>query len=123
MTPTITDERLQERFSQLARQWKDESRIMSNTAQMSMLRSYQRIIGLGPRAVPLILDELKRERDHWFWALEAITGENPVPRESVGKVEEMAQAWIEWGVNHGILSTNPIRSNPPNEEDWAILIL
>jgi hypothetical protein len=48
-------------------------------------------------AVPLILDGLRREPDHWFWALEAITDENPVPAEAAGKVREMAKAWIDWG--------------------------
>ena len=29
--------------------------------------------------VPLILAELEHEPDQWFWALEAITDEDPVP--------------------------------------------
>ncbi len=43
---------------------------------MAMLNPYQRIIGIGWPVVPLILDELQREPDQWFWALEAITDEN-----------------------------------------------
>ena len=43
------------------------------------------------------ITELKREADHWFWALEAITAENPIPEEAAGKVGEMAAAWIERG--------------------------
>lgn len=57
---------------------------------------------MGPAAVPLILAELHRETDHWFWALEAISGENPVPPEAAGKVEEMAKAWIDWGQRKGL---------------------
>ena len=34
-------------------------------------------------------------------ALGEITGANPVPAESAGKVREMAQAWIEWGRSQG----------------------
>jgi hypothetical protein len=30
-------------------------------------------------------EELQREPDQWFWALEAITRENPVPAEAAGK--------------------------------------
>lgn len=92
-------------FARLAAEWKAQSRYLSNTAQMAMLRPYQRIIGLGPAAVPLILAELDREPDQWFWALEAITGENPVPQASEGKVREMARAWVEWGKAHGLLPT------------------
>jgi hypothetical protein len=94
----------QERFKQLAAQWKEQSRFLSNTAQMAMLRPYQKIIGMGMTAVPLILEELRREPDQWFWALEAITDENPVPPEAAGKVRMMAQAWVAWGAKHGLIA-------------------
>jgi hypothetical protein len=77
---------------------------MSNAAQMAMLRSYQNVIGMGEPAIPMILEELRQEPDHWFWALEAISLENPVPQESMGKVEEMADAWIQWGIKKGYIS-------------------
>jgi hypothetical protein len=35
-------------------------------------------------------DELRREPDQWFWALESITEENPVPPEAKGNVRQMA---------------------------------
>jgi hypothetical protein len=92
-----------ERFHRLAAEWKEQSRFLSNTAQMAMLRPYQRIIGMGSPVVPLILEELRREPDQWFWALEAITEQNPVPPEAMGKVRQMAQAWVEWGEQEGIL--------------------
>lgn len=93
----------QDRFPRLTAEWKQESRYLSNTAQMALLRPYQRIIGLGRAALPLILQELQREPDHWFWALEAITDENPVPAEASGDVARMTQAWIEWGKQRGYL--------------------
>jgi hypothetical protein len=78
---------------------------MSNTAQMAMLRPYQQIIGMGQEAVPLILEELQREPNQWFWALEAITEANPVPLEAAGKVGQMAEAWLAWGREHGFLQS------------------
>ena len=72
-------------------------------AQIALVFSYQRIIGLGPKVVPLILVELQKETNHWFWALEAITGENPVPKEDAGDVEASARAWIAWGKKNGHL--------------------
>ncbi len=68
---------------------------------MAMLKPYQRIVGMGLSAVPLILEELRRDPDQWFWALEAITEENPVPPEAAGKVREMARAWVDWRKRHG----------------------
>src|SRR5262245_10467438 len=99
----IDGAKVRDRFQRLAAEWKQQSRYMSNSAQMAMLRSYQRIIGMGMDAVPLILNELEREPDHWFWALEAITDDNPVPPESLGKVRLMAQAWIDWGRRRGLM--------------------
>jgi hypothetical protein len=94
---------VRERFEQLAAQWKEESLYLSSAAKMAMLKPYQRIIGMGPAVVPLILEELQREPDHWFWALEAITQQDPVPPEARGKVGEMANAWIAWGKQQGYL--------------------
>jgi hypothetical protein len=91
------------RFARLAADWKEQSRFLSNSAQIAMLQPYQRIIGMGLPVVPLILEELKREPDQWFWALEAITEANPVPQESLGNVRQMALAWIDWGRQHGFL--------------------
>ncbi|MCI0461252.1 MAG: hypothetical protein L0Z62_30255 [Gemmataceae bacterium] len=98
-------EAVRERFRRLASEWKEKSRYMSNTAQMAMLHSYQRIIGMGLSAVPLILEEMQREPDQWFWALEAITEETPVPHEAAGDVTRMTQAWIEWGRKNGYLAS------------------
>jgi hypothetical protein len=63
--------------------------------------AYQEIISMGERAIPLLLAELRREPDHWFVALHTITGANPVPPESEGKVSEMANAWVRWGEKGG----------------------
>lgn len=95
--------RLRPRFQRLAAEWKEQSRYLSNTAQMSMLAPYQRMIGMGIPAVPLILDELRCEPDQWFWALEAITEQNPVPPSLAGQVQAMAECWIEWGREQGLL--------------------
>jgi hypothetical protein len=95
---------IRDRFARFAAEWTEQSHYLSNTAQLAMLRPYQRIIGMGWPAVPLLLEELQREPDLWFWALEAITGENPVPPEAAGKVRLMAQAWIDWGKKQGLLA-------------------
>ena len=100
----LSEKDIRQRFRELAAQWKERSRYLSNTAQMAMLKPYQQIIGMGMPVVPLILEELQREPDQWFWALEAITRENPVPPEAAGRVRLMAQAWIERGRQHGLIS-------------------
>jgi hypothetical protein len=98
-----TKESDRERFLRLAAEWKDQSRYLSNSAHVALLRPYQRIIGMGLPVVPLILEELQREPDQWFWALEAITEENPVPPEANGVVRLMAKAWVDWGRQQGYI--------------------
>lgn len=104
--PIVVEANIHERFEQLKNDWKVQSQYLSNTAQMAMLWPYQHIIGMGSLAVPLILAELRRETDHWFWALEAITGENPVPAETAGNVDAAVEAWLRWGRQKGLLTGN-----------------
>lgn len=92
------------RFHRLTRQWKNERGAQATAAAMAALPGYQKIIGMGPDALPFILAQLKSEGDtpdHWFWALAAISDENPVPPESRGKLSEMAKAWLAWGQKKG----------------------
>ncbi len=101
----IDEAAIEERFQALAAQWKVECGVMSSVTQKAMHPAYQQIIGLGPAAVPLLLQGLQRSPDHWFWALKAITGEDPVPPEDRGRINRMAQHWIAWGRRHGFIDT------------------
>jgi hypothetical protein len=94
----------EERFRALVAAWKEESRYLSNLRQAVMLRSYQAIIGMGFPAVRLLLEELRREPAHWFWALEVITDTSPIPENARGNVEKMAAAWIDWGKRAGVIT-------------------
>ena len=56
------------RFHILAERWKKETAHQSNMAKKALHPAYQEIIGMGERVVPLLLAELRREPDDWFWA-------------------------------------------------------
>src|SRR5438105_2223259 len=99
--PALPRKSLEERFLELRARWKGERGPTSSLTELAMHPSYQQIIGLGPDAVPLLLRELERDPDHWFWALKAITGEDPVAPERRGKLRDMAQDWISWGRKQG----------------------
>lgn len=101
MCAVISDAAL---FQQLASQWRSERGATSSITQMAMCPSYQRIIGMGEKAIPLILRQLENEGDdpdHWFWALQAITREDPVPKEARGNMREMARTWLDWAYMEG----------------------
>lgn len=94
-------EKIEKEFTELAAKWKSERRASSSTAILAMHPAYQKIIGMGSQVIPFILADLGKGVDHWFWALRAITRENPVPSQSRGKMREMATAWLEWGRKNG----------------------
>lgn len=88
-------------FAKLAAEWRQDTRYLSSTSAMATHPAYQRIIGLGPQVIPLILADLQREPGHWFWALTALTGENPVDPAHQGRVQDMTAAWLKWGRDNG----------------------
>jgi len=92
-----------QRFNRLVVEWKTARGHSSKLKDLAMHPAYQQIIGMGERAVPLLLEEMKERPDHWDWALRAITGTDPVPRESWGRLRQIAVAWIEWGTKEGYI--------------------
>jgi hypothetical protein len=92
---------LKYRFRELVRQWKEATEFTSSITELATHPAYQQIIGLGGDTLPLIFDELRHDPDNWFWALKAITGEDPVPRSARGNLRVMTQAWLDWAKDHG----------------------
>jgi hypothetical protein len=97
-------EPLDRELSELATEWKlTRQKTSSSVVKLVIHPAYQRIIGKGPAAIPFILRELQRAPDHWFWALNAITGEDPVPEKDRGDIHAMTRAWLEWGKQSGYI--------------------
>ena len=92
---------LSELFSELAERWRRETIAYSDLQKKVLHPAYQRIIGLGPSAIPLILEELQRRPAHWFWALNALTAEDPAPTGAT--FTEATEAWLNWGREQGYL--------------------
>lgn len=95
---------LSERFNTLAERWRNDTAPLSSTSQIAMHPAYQEIIGIGRDVVPLILNDMKRQPAHWFWALRSITGEDPVAETDRGKLAAMTDAWLKWGRENGLIS-------------------
>ncbi len=94
--------RQEEKFNRLAAAWKRDTVLLSKTSAKVLDMAYQKIIGMGPAAVPFILRDLKDNGpNHWFWALYAITEENPASRQTTGNIAAMTEAWIQWGRKKG----------------------
>ncbi len=94
---TGTDEGLRVAFEELALSWSSGTAHLSSSTKLVEHPAYRQIIGLGPAVLPVMLHDLAENGRFWFPALNAITGENPVPDDAAGDVERMTEAWIEWG--------------------------
>jgi hypothetical protein len=92
-----------QRFAELAETWRLERGVSSSVRELVLNQAYQRIIALGPRVIPHILLEMQSRPDHWFWALSALAGVNPIPARDRGDVHAMTSAWLAWGETEGFL--------------------
>jgi len=91
-----------ERFHRLVTQWNNETGHYSVTFKRAMHPCYQQIIGMGEKALPFILRDLReRPTGQWFWALNAITGESPTLDQR--SIDDAVQAWLRWGTERGYI--------------------
>ena len=94
---------IEEEFYSNVVKWKADIEIASSMHDVVLNKAYQRIIGLGPTVIPLILKDLKNYGGLWFWALSALTGENPVKQVDAGRIRKMRETWLAWGAKKGYL--------------------
>lgn len=92
----------QEEFDVHVARWNAETRFVSSSTVLINHPSYQAIVAMGQRAVPLILASLAKAPDHFGPALQAITGAQPVAYSDSGDIEAIAKAWLRWGADRGI---------------------
>lgn len=94
---------VEKQFNLLAEKWYLETLHSSGYLDKVLHPAYQRIIGLGKSVIPFILRELKDQLGEWFWALRALTGEDPTTSAMSGNRDKMAQAWLNWGKENGYI--------------------
>ncbi|MGS1060508.1 hypothetical protein [Burkholderia glumae] len=90
------DDRVGYVFGELKDAWLLETGLLSSLTDIVLNENYQKIIGLGPKAVPWILDDLGETMAPWFWALRMITRVDPVDHKDRGDVERMVKSWLNW---------------------------
>lgn len=95
-------EPLRAEFLALANRWRRETKFSSSVDDKVLHAAYQKIIAMGRPAVPLVLEELKLRRGHWFWALHFMADTDPVPEGA--NVDAARDAWLDWGRREGYLN-------------------
>jgi hypothetical protein len=98
---TESSEDLNSEFRKYADSWRNETGILSSIQAKIFNHNYQRIIGMGSSALPMIFEELNERGGYWYWALECITRDNPAqlsPSLAAAKT-----AWLDYARIHGYL--------------------
>jgi hypothetical protein len=104
-TSAVTTETKQQKFERLADGWNRDVQFMSDVGAIQSNPFYLAIIGMGNDAVPLILKRMQIQPNHWFAALSAITGVNPIKKGDRGNIPAMTAAWLSWGVRNGYVAS------------------
>jgi len=99
----VTDTERQ-RFEELANEWLRETRFDSDPVDKFLHPSHFKIVGMGPRILPLLLKEAEKMSGHWFVALNAVSPVNPVPPEYEVSLEATTHAWLDWGKREGLIA-------------------
>ena len=89
------------KFECLADEWETETALLSISDQAAQHPAHHAIIDMGEPVVPLILARMQSQGGHWFHALQAITGANPIKPSERGNIATMQAAWQEWGKLNG----------------------
>jgi hypothetical protein len=74
--------------------WLEDSVFDSLPDRMRRHDSYQKIVAMGDRVVPLIAAELRKEPSFLFLALEDITKLNPVSEAALGNLRRTVDEWL-----------------------------
>lgn len=92
----LYNRRLDRKFNMLKSLWEADTMFSSSISEITTHPAYHSIIKLGSEVLPLIIQDLQNTNNHWFYALEILTGENPIRPEHRGNVELMKSDWINW---------------------------
>jgi hypothetical protein len=92
---------LHARFDGLVQRWNRDTQLTSSMTEIIAHPAYLEVVAMGGSVVPLLLREMEKGGRLWAPALRAITGVQPVPRESAGNAKRTVEAWLKWGRAHG----------------------
>ncbi len=94
---------LKEYFESLKYLWLEETKYSSNIFLTTNHPAHLAILQLGDRVLPLLIEDLQNNSNHWFITLNKITDVNPVLSEHAGDVEAMRNDWINWAEECNII--------------------
>jgi hypothetical protein len=91
------------KFQELCTKWKIETITCASPTKKYLNENYLKIIKLGEKVIPFILQEMKRDPDDWFLALRILSETNPVNPEESKNFRLATDAWIKWGEENKLI--------------------
>lgn len=82
------------KFKKALLAWKEETYFYSSPSMITDNKNFQTIISMGNRAVPFILEELKKEPSPIVWALNFIYGKR-ISNNPHTSIIEASRMWIK----------------------------
>jgi len=93
----IEEPTVEEKFRQLANELSRETRLVSSLTAITAHPKYRQIVNLGWEIVPLLIDDMAKNKRFWLPALREITGIQPYDSADAGNSKIMIEAWVNWG--------------------------
>ena len=78
--------------------WHSETELLSNVNKITRNENFKKIVSLGIKAVPDIIEEIHLRPSNLVWALNHILGFKI--SNSPLSIEEACRAWVRWGINN-----------------------
>jgi hypothetical protein len=95
------DAKLKTEFNLLVQKWRDETLFVSSLGKQFTHPAYVRIIAMGKEGLPLVLNEMQKSNDNWFYALKFMAGEDAAA--GIDNFEDAKSAWLLWGYKHNFI--------------------
>lgn len=95
--------KFERQFEALTQEWLSETKFLSDPVKKILHPAHLKIIAMGKEILPLVLREVEKMSGHWFVILNAISPENPVKPEDETSIEKVANAWLKWGKEKGLI--------------------
>jgi hypothetical protein len=92
---------LETEFNALVAKWREDTFPYSSLTKQFNHPAYVRIMAMGKQGIPLVLREMQRSQDSWFYALKFMAGEDA--SEGIKDFDAARTAWTEWGYKHNYL--------------------
>lgn len=90
-------------FEKLKKDWENLTAFYSSISEIVDNNPYRSIIGMGRDVLPFIIEDLSKTQNHWFYALNKITGKNPIPENHAGNIELMTKDWLNWANENTVI--------------------